>query len=743
MKKGLTATQLKIIAIIAMTIDHIAWGFVEMFSVPGQIMHVIGRLTIPIMTFFVAEGYRKTSDLKKYITRMINFSVITIIPFYLFFGEEYGYRQNFIFDLLLVLLTLTVLESKKLPKPYRAILTAGIIVISLVIGGWPVFPILCTLIFYYIKDFRKQTIVFSATIVVLLIFMPVTIILNNRYSWGIYDSSWVWYQWFYFIGFILALPLIRLYNGQKGTYPLGKYFFFCYYPCHFLVLYSIKLLTAGEYRMLYMGLHIIALALTFIFLIRLFSVKPSKAATVSCMLAISGMIYIFGFILEVFAYDLSMAFAATIVQYFGECLVLLSFLVFMSEFCQIKIPQFVYSICVIIGIVIVYLVATAPINHIFYSNIALDVTGPFPRIDLSYGPGFYLFDIYSGVICGTVIISCIVLIKKTADKLAAKRAKYILSAIVCPWVAFLIKLTGITGGYEISSIGTMAAVLFIYTAVVRYDFFDSIQLAAENAIHKFGEGIMVLNPEYKIKYMNDTMSEMFPDAKVDHSINEYAVFRNLLEHSKDIIDLYDRRYQFDVTELIQSDVSQGYMITAKDMTEHFIRLEQMEKFARTDSLTGLYNRAYFMELYSQHRSQGGKGSLIMVDVDSFKKVNDTYGHDIGDKCLLAVTHILSSIVPFDSANCRLGGDEFVTYIKNEINKEVVGKYCTLFNEVFQKELDKIGYKGITSLSIGAIVLTDECSIDPTEDFTAAYKKADKMLYEVKEHGRANYKIWQE
>ena len=64
-KSGITSDLLKLIAIIAMTVDHIAWAFVPFGSIAGQLMHVIGRLTAPIMCFMVAEGYYKTRNVKK------------------------------------------------------------------------------------------------------------------------------------------------------------------------------------------------------------------------------------------------------------------------------------------------------------------------------------------------------------------------------------------------------------------------------------------------------------------------------------------------------------------------------------------------------------------------------------------------------------------------------------------------------------------------------------------------------
>lgn len=736
MQKGLTTTQLKIIAIIAMVIDHTAWGFVEMFSPLGQIMHVIGRLTIPIMCFFIAEGYRKTSDLNKYIHRMVLFSILTIVPFYLFFGEEYGYRQNFFFDLLLALLVLVVVDNKDIKKGLRVVITVALFAISLAVGGWPVFPMVLVLIFYYVKDFKKQAIIFSSAVVFLVVFMSVTIYFNDVLHF--YDPEWRWYQWMYFLGFLLALPLLRLYNGEKGKYPFGRYFFFLFYPGHFLFLYSIKLIMAGNIKAVYLGLHVLVLFIIMIFIYMLTIQKPSRAVNVTILMAVGGLIYTFGFILEVLTGDFMMAYAGTIVEYFGECILLLGFLWFTSEFCKVRVSKTIYALMLILGTGIVYLVATAYDNKFFYKNMGMNYDGPFPRIDLEYGWGFYLFDVYAAIICGIVIFNCVRLIR-TNEELPKKRGINLLLAICSPWIAFLIKLTGLTGGYEISSIGALFAIGLIYRAIMKYDFFGSVELASESVIHKFGDGILVVDETMKIQYFNVSMHEMMPALEEGKSVKDYPDIFGILRDEIDTLEIYDKKYHFTVTPLTQKDYLRGYMISSKDMTDHYLRLEQAEKISQRDSLTGLYNRIYFTKLYKEHRDNGGMGCVLMFDLDNFKGVNDSLGHEAGDKILCIVADTLRGISADIHIPCRLGGDEFILYIKDEINRKRIENYCELLIESFARRLEEAGYKNKTSLSIGGRIVDFECE-NSMEDFAEIYRNADEMLYEAKNSGKATYRI---
>ena len=241
-EKGLNKVQLQYIAIIAMVIDHTAWGFVEFMTPLGYMMHLVGRLTLPIMCFFIAEGFSHTANIRKYVLRMVLFAAVAVIPFYLFFHEEYGYRQNIIFDELLALLALCAIEEKRVPKPVRILMVAGLMCVSALIGGWVIMPIVYALVFHIENSFAQKAKKFCLFTVILYVVLFVAITLNGTYHLFTYD--WNVIQMLYLLGFMLALIPLSFYNGQRGEARFGRYFFYLFYPAHFMVLWGIKCLLA-------------------------------------------------------------------------------------------------------------------------------------------------------------------------------------------------------------------------------------------------------------------------------------------------------------------------------------------------------------------------------------------------------------------------------------------------------------------------------------------------------------------
>ena len=573
--KTLDRTQLKLIAICAMVIDHVAWGFVEFMTPLGQIMHVLGRFTIPIMCYFVAEGFRKTSSVKGYVKRMACFAAIAMIPFYLFFGELYEYRQNIIFDLLLGLLMLTVLEHEKLKKWQKAVLAALLFGVSATIGGWVIMPILYILVFYYVRDFKKQAAWFCGLTVFLQGFIITAVWLNNIWHFSKYD--WPWYDKLYLLGFMLPLLVLKRYNGEKGETVFGRYFFYIFYPAHFLVLAGIRALVQGcSVYELYVALHVIVLAVCLGILVMVLWARPSRGQSGTLILVASGCIYTFGFLVEITSGNVGGFYAATLVEYFGECLLMVGFTMFVGEMCHKSVPGFVYALEWVMGVIVMWMLLTTRETQMFYTYIGISEEGPFPRLVLEYGWGFYLFVAYMVVVCVGCFATCFISGRKSKG-VERKRMLCTAFAISCPWIPNAIRATGITGGYEIPCFGILGAVILVGMAMIRYGYFDSIALAGENALGHGQEGIMVIDNHNLITYFNDRMEELFEHLKLKQDAYKNPLLADIFKGKIRNLQKEEKIYEMRVEPLLEGGYIQGHMLWVLDVTEHHQMMLTMEQ----------------------------------------------------------------------------------------------------------------------------------------------------------------------
>jgi len=165
--------------------------------------------------------------------------------------------------------------------------------------------------------------------------------------------------------------------------------------------------------------------------------------------------------------------------------------------------------------------------------------------------------------------------------------------------------------------------------------------------------------------------------------------------------------------------------------ESYLKRELLEKLSLFDYLTEAYNRRAFFKfsniLINDAKREKRKLSILMIDIDYFKKINDTYGHDIGDKVLKTFVKMIKQNIRENDLFARIGGEEFVILTKID-NKEQLFTFAQKISKL-TKEL-KIFTKGKNiqfTISIGGYIF------DPSkETLDYALKKADEALYKAKE-----------
>ena len=181
----------------------------------------------------------------------------------------------------------------------------------------------------------------------------------------------------------------------------------------------------------------------------------------------------------------------------------------------------------------------------------------------------------------------------------------------------------------------------------------------------------------------------------------------------------------------------GFLALTYDITALKLAEANLDRLTRIDSLTGIANRRHFDEQLStalaRSRRQENGITLLYLDIDNFKTINDTHGHLVGDSVIIAFAERLQSCVRKDDLIARLGGDEFVVLIENptpESGETMARKLLLLMQQPVH--IDEI------SLPLSASIGVAYCTHTP--DAKALMNLADQALYDAKAAGRNTYRV---
>lgn len=239
MKKGLTSNQIKAIAIAAMTLDHLVWTLFPGYDTRWFILlaHILGRLTAPIMWFFIAEGYHYTRNVKKYALRLFVLAVISHFAYNFCFGIPFVPFQTSIFNqtgvvwsLAWGLVLLWLFDQETVPVWVKYISIPVVCIITFPCD-WSCIAAMAVL---FIGSNRGN---FKAQMTWMMVW---TFVYAAVYFFFI-DKVYALVQLFT----CLSIPLLGMYNGQRGQWKgMGK-LFYAFYPAHLFLCGLLRILLWG------------------------------------------------------------------------------------------------------------------------------------------------------------------------------------------------------------------------------------------------------------------------------------------------------------------------------------------------------------------------------------------------------------------------------------------------------------------------------------------------------------------
>lgn len=176
-----------------------------------------------------------------------------------------------------------------------------------------------------------------------------------------------------------------------------------------------------------------------------------------------------------------------------------------------------------------------------------------------------------------------------------------------------------------------------------------------------------------------------------------------------------------------------------DITERIEAEESINRLAYYDVLTGLPNRVMLFNrlnnYFSEEDAANQSGALLFLDLDDFKKINDTKGHTVGDKVLVDISTELSNNLSYD-AIARVGGDEFVV-LKKDCDVMSASQLATQIIDIIRKPWSVDGFEFNMTCSIGIAIFPDD-----GQDINKLLMNADNAMYQAKDQGKDHFKFYE-
>ncbi|MEA2981585.1 MAG: hypothetical protein QOF09_3408 [Alphaproteobacteria bacterium] len=288
---------------------------------------------------------------------------------------------------------------------------------------------------------------------------------------------------------------------------------------------------------------------------------------------------------------------------------------------------------------------------------------------------------------------------------------------------------------------------------------SEINLRLDAALDNMSQGVCMFDPQSRLQVINRRFFEIFGipgnqikpgdsyqevlelsqacgnqcGTAVSSLITEQA---NLMRRNGKGTHYYELGSGRVVASVYRAKADGGWVATYEDVTERRQAEAQIMHMARHDALTDLPNRLLFQEKVEQALARGGQFSVLYVDLDRFKGVNDTLGHPVGDALLRLVTERLKKVACNVDTVARLGGDEFAI-VQSGMGPTVAGELAGEIIGSLSEPFDALGNQVVIGASVG-IALAPTDGTEPDQ----LLRNADMALYRAKSDGRGTYRFFE-
>lgn len=463
------------------------------------------------------------------------------------------------------------------------------------------------------------------------------------------------------------------------------------------------------------------------------------------------IIYCFGSVFSLMSTDIIELKFWTAIMYLGLPFASPLGLMFISKYLAIKLKRIHIIYMLAIPTISSLLVATNDWHHLYYRRFEIDPSLGAPYFFQEIG----IWYLVQGILTfGTMLAAFILLISHYKEMSKQYRSQIIalMFGQLMPMVTAFFYLLGLTpkGIDPVPMVIWVSSLVYLW-AIHSSRLFKLMPVAKDVIFNSIDDAVLVLDESFRLVEINRACKVQFP------SFNHSLLGMNIEKVWSELFNIpfivkigvtevslklnEEKVYQVRLSMLDPLRNINGYLIIFTDITEIKRLQTLLERQAYYDELTQIYNRRAFLQRcetgLARSQKKGTSFIIMIMDVDHFKKVNDIYGHHIGDQLLEHIVAICQLYLNKGEVFARYGGEEFVFSLSNYTKAEAEELANTIRNHV--EKTPMVSPEGEISITLSLGIAEAERGVGET--VSSLLNKADKALYQAKGTGRNKVSIY--
>lgn len=461
-------------------------------------------------------------------------------------------------------------------------------------------------------------------------------------------------------------------------------------------------------------------------------------------LSLAVAINVLGYFLEITAPTLEAAIVACKVAYVGVPLSgLLLFLFSLDYSDRISLNRVWRTVFFCLAPVFTLAVFLYPEVPLFYEDLSFSTEGLVPHLVVSPGPLYYPCILYASLFSILAFIN--LMISFVNDKRHEGAVIFVIAILLPLFSQAYTMVFGLVEGWNPQRTTLTISLVLLALYLARYKQAEWQSVGRELVVQDMEDAFILINNKGVVIDKNLAAERYFPvlkEKRRKHRISELGAFAfdEFLEYGTHHMDVEQegttKNLKITVEPLAAKGEKTGTLIIISDNTATSEMMQELTRMARIDELTGLKNRATFFQDATLSfglalRQEENQGCALMMDIDYFKNINDTYGHAVGDEVLRFIGALINRRFRHTDICGRYGGEELSVWMPATTLESAVQVAEEIRSLVEAKIFEHEGAQFNVTISIGIACMRESGS----DDFEDLVKKADFALYEAKHSGR--------